>query len=82
MEVYMTFQNVSFCHTHETFLYITLHTYTNNNPKSPHNMQYLCVFCIIPPVLTFVMKHMTCQLFSPINQCFVYSFIRFTVYPG
>ena len=33
--------NVSFCHTHETFLYMTLNINTENHSKAALDIQYL-----------------------------------------
>ena len=57
------FLNVSKCHTHETFLYMTLHGNTEKRLKSPKKHESLYNFCINCIVLTFVMKHMTSHQF-------------------
>jgi len=57
------FLNVSKCHTHETFLYMTLHGNTEKRLKLPKKHESLYYFCINPFVLTFVMKHMTSHQF-------------------
>ena len=47
------------CHTHKTFLHITLHGNTENRQKTALQHAYKYRFCIFPFVLTFTKKHLT-----------------------